>query len=194
MYSFNREVHGLNICVRIVDLEDNLQPVLGAVVLSSDDIQKRIGELAAQISRDYAGKPLHLLVVLRGAVPFLVDLSRRLELDVSFDFISTIRLGEHQVKLIKDLDIPIEDKDVLLVEDIVNEGNTLSYLLKTLQLRRPRSLKICTLFDRPQKRVQPINLDYVGFTLDERFLVGFGLDYHQLYRNLPHLVELNFVK
>ncbi len=175
-------------------MQDNFTPSLGKIAVSAEEIQKRIEELSAEINRDYAGRPVHLLTVLRGAVPFLVELSRRLELDVTFDFLAVTRVSDNHVKLIKDLDSPIEGRDVLLVEDMVNEGNTLRYLLKTLKLRNPRSLKVCTMFDRPHRHTGPIDLDYVGITVDERYLVGFGLDYHQLYRNLPHLAELNFVK
>ena len=175
-------------------MQENLIPVLGQTIVSEQAIQERVAALAAQISRDYEGRPLHLLMVLRGAVPFLVDLARNLSLDVSFDSLAVTRTADNHVKLIKDLDIPIEGKDVLVVEDIVNGGNTLHYILQTLYLRHPRTIKICTMFDRPQKRTTPVILDYIGMKLDDRFVVGYGLDYKQLYRNLPEIVELNFVK
>lgn len=175
-------------------MNDNLVASVGSVVVSTAKIQEHIEMLADQINRDYAGRPLHLLVILRGAIPFLVDLSRKLNLDVSFDSLAVSRTSDNHVKLIKDLDIPIDGKDVLVIEDIVNGGNTLHYVLKMLNLRNPRSIKVCTLFDRPQKRTIEVPIDYIGMQLDNRFVVGFGLDYKQRYRNLPHLVELNFTK
>lgn len=175
-------------------MQDNLIPVLGPIIVSSEAIQERAKVLGQQITRDYAGKRLHLLVILRGAVPFMVDLARNIGLDVTFDSLAVSSVQDDHIKLIKDLDSPIDDRDVLVVEDIVNGGNTLHYVLQTLHLRHPRSLRVCTMFDRPQKRTTPIILDYVGFKLDDRYAVGYGLDYQQHYRNLPDLVELNFTK
>ena len=163
----------------------------GPIVVTREQIQERVRELAAEISRDYQGQPLHLLAVLRGALPFLADLSRHLALDVSFDFLAVARDGpEGHPRLLKDLDVPLEGRKVLLVEDIVNEGTTLQYLLETLRLRRPAELRVCTMFDRPSRRRAEVRPDYVGLVLDDRFVVGYGLDYRQVYRNLPHLVEL----
>lgn len=176
-------------------MKQNLIPVPGKVVISQEQIQQRVRELAAQISRDYAGSPLHLLAVLRGAVPFLSDLSRYLSLDVTFDYMAvTRRYAGNQVHILKDLDAPVEGRRVLLIEDIVNEGETLRYVLKNLSLRHPAEVKICTMFDRPGKRVEKLNLDYIGFELDDKYVVGYGLDYQQLYRNLPYLAELNLLK
>ncbi|NMA27702.1 MAG: hypoxanthine phosphoribosyltransferase [Burkholderiales bacterium] len=167
-----------------------LQPAPGPVILSQERIQERIRELAAEISRDYQGRPLHLLAVLRGALPFLCDLSRQLALDVSFDFLAVTRDGpEGHVRLLKDLDQPVEGREVLLVEDIVNEGTTLKYILEALELRRPTRVRVCTMFDRPSRRRAAVQADYVGLVLDDRFVVGYGLDYQQLYRNLPYLAE-----
>lgn len=163
---------------------------LGPIVLSTEEIQQRVRELAAQITDDYRGRPVHLLAVLRGALPFLADLSRHLELDVSFDFLAVTRDGEGHVQLLKDLDTPLEGRTVLLVEDIVNEGTTLQYVLETLRLRRPEEVRICAMFDRPSRRRAEIRPDYVGRELDDRFVVGYGLDHRQRYRNLPCLVEL----
>jgi len=167
-------------------------PAPGPVIVSNEQIQRRVRELADEISRDYQGRPLHLLAVLRGALPFLVDLSRQLTLDVSFDFLAVTREGSNgQVRLLKDLDRPVEGRTVLLVEDIVNEGTTLRYLLETLRLRRPAELKVCTMFDRPSRRRAEIRPDYIGMELDDRFVVGYGLDHRQNYRNLPFLAELS---
>jgi len=167
-----------------------LQPAPGPVILPRERIQERVRELAAEISRDFQGRPLHLLAVLRGALPFLSDLSRLLTLDVSFDFLAVTRDGpEGHVQLIKDLDQPVEGRDVLLVEDIVNEGTTLKYLLETLELRRPAQVRVCAMFDRPSRRKADVHPDYVGLVLDDRFVVGYGLDYRQFYRNLPDLAE-----
>ena len=176
-------------------MKPDIIPIPGDIVVSEDEIQQRVRELGAQISRDYAGKKLHLLAVLRGAVPFLADLSRNIMLDVTFDFMALSRDGAGgQVRLIKDLDKPLEGKHVLVVEDIVNEGETLKFLLKALSLRHPLDVKVCTLFDRPSKRKAQVQLDYVGKVLDDRFLVGYGLDYKQMYRNYRHLTELRFGK
>lgn len=163
---------------------------LGSIVVPAERIQERVRELAAQISEDYRGRPVHLLAVLRGALPFLADLSRQLEVDVSFDFLAVTRDGDGHVQLLKDLDTPLEGRTVLLVEDIVNEGTTLQYLMDTLHLRRPVELRICTMFDRPSRRKAAVKPDYVGLELDDRFVVGYGLDHRQKHRNLPFLVEL----
>ncbi len=167
------------------------QVQLGQVIFSETQIQNRVKELAAQISRDYEGQSVHLLAVLRGAVPFLADLSRYLTLDVTFDFLCVTRDKEtNHVRLLKDLDSLVEGRKILIVEDIINEGETLSYLVKTLSLRDPESIKIVTMFDRPHRHQTDIEADYVGFSLDDQFVVGYGLDYKQLYRNLPYLSEL----
>lgn len=173
----------------------NSQVQLGKIIFSETRIQGRVKELAAQISRDYAGQSVHLLAVLRGAVPFLADLSRYLTLDVTFDFLSVTRDKEtNHVRLLKDLDSLVEGRKILIVEDIINEGETLSYLVKTLSLRNPQDIKIVTMFDRPHKHATDIKADYIGFSLDNQFVVGYGLDYKQLYRNLPYLSELNITE
>lgn len=168
---------------------------LGKTIFSEAQIQDRVKELAAQISRDYQGQSVHLLAVLRGAVPFLADLSRYLTLDVTFDFLSVTRDKEtNHVRLLKDLDSLVEGRTILIVEDIINEGETLSYLVKTLSLRAPQSIKIVTMFDRPNRHKTDIKADYIGYSLDNQFVVGYGLDYKQLYRNLPYLAELNITE
>ena len=161
-------------------------------LISEAELQKRVRELAEQISRDYAGQTVHLLAVLRGAVPFLTDLSHQLALDVTFDFLSVTRQKDtNHVRLLKDLDSPVEGRNILIVEDIINEGETLNYLVKTLSLRAPQDIKIVTIFDRPNKHKGKIQADYVGLNLDDdQFVVGYGLDYQQRYRNLPYLAHL----
>lgn len=174
-------------------MTQTFKPQLGQIIINQERIQNRVKELAEQITNDYQGESIHLLAVLRGAVPFLADLSRYIKLDVTFDFLAVTRNGENgQVRLLKDLDTPLENRKVLLVEDIVNEGETINYLRKTLALRHPADVKICTMFDRPNKRKKEVNLDYIGFELDDKYVVGYGLDYEQYYRNLPYLAELNF--
>ncbi|MGM9991445.1 MAG: hypoxanthine phosphoribosyltransferase [Candidatus Bruticola sp.] len=167
---------------------------LGRIIYSESEIQERVKELAAQISRDYAGSPVHLLAVLRGAIPFLADLSRYLTLDVTFDFLSVVRDKKtNHVRLLKDLDSLVEGRHILIVEDIINEGETLNYLVRTLSLRDPKSIKIVTMFDRPKRHSPNIEANYVGFCLEDQFVVGYGLDYQQHYRNLPCLAELKIL-
>lgn len=167
-------------------------PAVKRIIYTEEELQKRIRELARQISADYKGRQLHLLAVLRGAVPFLADLSKYMTLDVTFDFLSVSRHTDtNHVSLIKDLDTAVQDRDIMLVEDIINEGETVSYLLQTLRLRAPKSIKICTLFDRPEAHRLALEPDYVGFNLKERFVVGYGLDYKQYFRNLPYIAELD---
>ncbi len=162
------------------------------VLLSREQIQKRIAEMGAEISRDYAGKRLHLVCILKGACLFLSDLLRVIEGDVSIDFIavSSYKNGSSstgEVQLTKDLDFPLDKREVLIVEDIVDTGLTLSYLQHLLASRGPNSLKIATLLDKPSRRVQPIEVDYVGFEIPDAFVVGYGLDYAERYRQLPDI-------
>lgn len=175
-------------------MNDNLVPVPGKILVSKGEIRSIVIKLGAQISADYAGKKLHLLGILRGAVPFMWDLSQYLRLDVTFDFMSVNKTKEGQVRIIKDLDTPLDGLDILLVEDIVNEGTTLKYILDSLSLRGPKSIRVCTMFERPDKHKENIKLDYVGKAIDNRYAVGYGLDYEQMYRNLPYLAELSFCK
>lgn len=151
--------------------------------------------MGGKISRDYAGKPLHLVCILKGASVFLGDLLRSLELDVSIDFIavSSYKRGTSttgEVQLTKDLDFPLEGRHVLIVEDIVDTGLTLNYLYHLLQSRGPSSLKIATLLDKPSRRIQPIDVDYIGFEIPDAFVVGYGLDYGERYRQLPDVCVL----
>lgn len=168
------------------------------VLLSEEEVDKRIRELGEIISRDYEGKQVHLVCVLKGGVFFTCELAKRLQVPVSFDFMSVSSYGNDTkssgvVKIVKDLDDSIENKDVLVVEDIIDSGRTLSYLLENLKSRNPKSLKLCTLLDKPDRRVTEVKVDYTGFSIPDEFVVGYGLDYAQKYRNLPYIgiVELD---
>lgn len=167
------------------------------VLLSEEEVEKRIRELGASISKDYEGREVHLICVLKGGVFFTCELSKRISVPVSMDFMSVSSYGNDTkssgvVKIVKDLDESIEGKDVLVVEDIIDSGRTLSYLLENLERRKPRSLKLCTLLDKPSRRVTEVTVDYTGFEIPDEFVVGYGLDYGQKYRNLPYIgiVEL----
>jgi hypoxanthine phosphoribosyltransferase len=163
-----------------------------AVLLTEEQIQRRIAELGAQISTDYAGKELHLIGVLRGAVIFLADLMRHLAIPCSCDFIAIASYGMDTkssgvVRILKDLDDSIQGKHVLIVEDIVDTGLTLNYILNLIRSRNPASVRVCALLDKPERRIVPIEIHYLGFTIPNRFVVGYGLDYTQKYRNLPYI-------
>jgi hypoxanthine phosphoribosyltransferase len=160
------------------------------VLLSAEQIASRVKELAAQISADYRGRPLHLIGMLKGAWVFLADLVRHLDLEVTVDFLSIASYGNHShssgvVRITKDLDQSIEGLDVLVVEDILDTGHTFEYLRGVLEAHKPKSLKVVTLLDKSSWRVRPVEADYVGFTIPDVFVVGYGLDYSQRYRNLP---------
>jgi hypoxanthine phosphoribosyltransferase len=163
------------------------------VLLSHDRIQARIAEMGREISRDYAGREPHLVGVLKGAFPFLTDLSRSIELPMTLDFIAVSSYGaatktSGEVRLVKDLDQGLDGRDLLVVEDIVDTGLTLNYLLNLLRARGPRSLKVATLLSKPSRRLVEIPVDYVGFTIDDHFVVGYGLDFNEKYRNLRDIV------
>ncbi|MBO5371184.1 MAG: hypoxanthine phosphoribosyltransferase [Lachnospiraceae bacterium] len=168
------------------------------VLLSEEEVDKKIAEVAKQISADYEGEQVHLICVLRGGVFFTCELAKRLTIPVSLDFMSVSSYGMDTkscgvVKIIKDLDDGIEGKNVLVVEDIIDSGRTLSYLLENLKNRNPKSLKLCTLLDKPERRVVEVDVDYTCFNIPDEFVVGYGLDYAQKYRNLPYIgvVELD---
>lgn len=168
------------------------------VMFSEEEVDKRIKELGEQISKDYAGKEVHLVCVLRGGVFFMCELSKRITIPVSMDFMSVSSYGNDSkssgvVKIVKDLDDSLEGKHVLVVEDIIDSGRTLSCLLEMLMERKPASLKLCTLLDKPDRRVVEVPIDYTGFSVPDEFIVGYGLDYAQKYRNLPYIgvVELD---
>ena len=167
------------------------------VLLSEEEVNKRISEMGAQITKDYQGKTVHLVCVLKGGSFFMCELAKRINLPVSLDFMSVSSYGSDTkssgiVKIVKDLDEPLVGKDVLVVEDIVDSGRTLSYLLEMLKDRKPASLKLCTLLDKPERRVVDVNVDYTGFKIPDVFAVGYGLDYDQIYRNLPYIGEVVF--
>lgn len=162
------------------------------VLLSEEEVDSRICELAKQISEDYAGKEIHLVVILKGSVFFACELAKRLTVPVTMDFMTVSSYGDGMVSagkimVKKELDEDITGKEVLIVEDIVDSGNTLFHLRKLLSARQPESLKIVTLLDKPERRVVEIETDYCGFQIPDKFVVGYGLDYGQKYRNLPYI-------
>lgn len=168
-----------------------MAPLIGREALAA-----RVVELGREVARDYAGRTPVLVGVLKGAVVFLADLMRAIDGPVECDFIAVSSYGESTrssgiVRLTKDLSASIEGRDVLVVEDIVDTGRTLAYLLRNLQTRQPRSLRVCTLLDKPSRRAVPVTLDYVGFAVPDRFVVGYGLDHAGLHRNLPYVAVLD---
>lgn len=168
-------------------MSDNIR-----VLISEEEVEKKIKELAAQINKDYEGKQVHLICVLKGGVFFTCDLAKSITVPVTFDFMSVSSYGDGQessgrIKIIKDLDDPIENKDVLIVEDIIDSGRTLKHLIELLKTRKPNSIKLCTLLDKPSRRVVEVPVDYCGFEIPDEFVVGYGLDFAQRYRNLPFI-------
>ena len=179
-----------------VDSNQSLDGALGPVLLDAASIQKRVVELGAQITRDYRGKIPHLVGILKGATIFHADLIRAIDLALSIDFIAVASYGDStktsgEVRILKDLDESLENKDVLLVEDILDTGLTLHYLLGNLQSRGPRSLRVVTLLSKPSRRQIEVAADYIGFEVPDKFVVGYGLDFGQRYRNLPYICTLN---
>ena len=167
------------------------------VMFTEEEVDKRIRELGEQISKDYAGKTVHLICVLKGGSFYMTELAKRITVPVTLDFMSASSYGSSTkssgvVKIVKDLDEPLKDKDVLIVEDIVDSGRTLSYLMKMLGDRGPSSIKLTTLLDKPDRRVTDIKVDYTGFVIPDEFVVGYGLDYDQRYRNLPYIGVVEF--
>ena len=167
------------------------------VLLSEEEVNRRICEIGEQISKDYAGRQVHLICVLKGGSFFMCDLAKRITVPVSLDFMSVSSYGggtqsSGVVKIIKDLDEPLDGKDVIVVEDIVDSGRTLSYLLELLGKRNPKSLALCTMLDKPERRVVDVKVDYTGFNIPDEFVVGYGLDYDQRYRNLPYIGVVEF--
>lgn len=168
------------------------------VMLTEEEVDKRINEIGEQISRDYEGKKIHLICILKGGAFFMCELAKRITVPVSMDFMSISSYGAGTessgiIKIVKDLDEAIMGEDVLVVEDIVDSGRTLNHLMGLLKERKPNSLRLCTLLDKPDRRVIEVKVDYTGFQIPDEFVVGYGLDYSQKYRNLPYIgvVELD---
>lgn len=171
---------------------------IGEIIVQADDLQHRIKELAAEVSRDYAGKDLLLIGVLKGAVFFLADLMRELDVPCEVDFMAVSSYGSSTdssgvVRIIKDLDAPLEGRHVLIVEDIVDSGLTLQYLMRTLNARNPASLEVCALLTKPERRKVDMPARYIGFEIPDKFAIGYGLDYAERYRNLPYVAALTGV-
>ena len=163
-----------------------------SVMISEEEVNKRILEIGKMISEKYAGKSIHLICVLKGGAFFMTELAKRITVPVTIDFMSVSSYGSGSessgvVKFVKDLDEPLEGKDVIVVEDIIDSGRTLSYLMEILKKRNPKSLALCTLLDKPDRRVKEVKVDWVGFEIPDKFVVGYGLDYDQKYRNLPYI-------
>ena len=162
------------------------------VLLTEEEVDKRINEVAEHINKDYAGKSIHLICILKGGVFFMCELAKRITVPVSMDFMCVGSYGDGTassgvVRIAKDLDESIENKEVLIVEDIIDSGNTLYYLIDVLKKRNPASMRLCTLLDKPDRRVKDVKVDYCGFEIPDEFVVGYGLDYAQKYRNLPYI-------
>ena len=162
------------------------------VLITEEEVDARIRELGEKISKEYEGKQIHLICVLKGGVFFMCELAKRITVPVSMDFMFVGSYGygtksSGVVRLAKDLDESIENKEVLIVEDIIDSGNTLYYLMDVLRQRKPASLRLCTLLDKPDRRVKDVHVDWTGFEIPDEFVVGYGLDYAQKYRNLPYI-------
>jgi hypoxanthine phosphoribosyltransferase len=168
---------------------------IGEILVQQDDLAHRVNALAEQISRDYAGRSLLLIGVLKGAMFFLSDLMRQLDVECEVDFMAVASYGSSTessgvVRILKDLDAPLEGRNVLIVEDIVDSGLTLQYLLRTLQARGPASLEVCALLTKPSRRTVDLPVRYTGFEIADKFAIGYGLDYAERYRNLPYVAAL----
>ncbi len=170
----------------------NLQDDIQKVLISAQEIEEKVKELSAQISRDFAGKNLLLVGVLKGSVVFMADLLRNISIPCAIEFMAVSSYGAGTstsgvVRIVKDLSVPIEDYDVLVVEDILDSGVTLSYLLELLHGKKAKSVSLITLLDKPERRKRDVHVDYKGFTVPDEFVVGYGLDYDEKYRNLPYI-------
>ncbi len=171
----------------MMEINDNI-----SVLISEERLNERIKEMGEEISRAYKGRELHLISILKGGVFFTCELAKRITVPVYVDFMSVSSYGSGKqtsgaVKIIKDLDESIDGMDVMVVEDIIDSGTTLSYLMELLKQRRPASLALCTLLDKPERRLHEVKVDYTGFKVPDKFIVGYGLDYAQRYRNLPYI-------
>ncbi|SMB99904.1 hypoxanthine phosphoribosyltransferase [Thermanaeromonas toyohensis ToBE] len=168
---------------------------IAQVLVTGEQIKQRVKELGEAISRDYEGKDLLVVGILKGAIIFLADLVREITIPITLDFMAVSSYGSGTsssgvVRILKDLEVPVEDKHVLIVEDIVDTGLTLKYLLDNLRARQPLSLKCCTILDKPERRLVDVQIDYRGFCIPDYFVVGYGLDYNQKYRHLPDICVL----
>lgn len=169
------------------------------IFLQEQEVNEKIAQIAAKISEDYAGEEVHLICVLKGSVFFTCELAKRITVPVTLDFMSCSSYGNDTkssgvVKIVKDLDEPLEGKNVLVIEDIIDSGRTLSYLLDILAKRNPKTLRLCTLLDKPDRRVKDVKVDYTCFEIPDEFVVGYGLDYAQKYRNLPFIGVVEFAE
>ena len=163
-----------------------------SVLLTEQEVDDKIKQIGMQISKDYEGKDVHLICILKGGVFFMCELAKRITVPVSLDFMDVSSYGDDTsssgvVKIVKDLDELLEGKHVIIVEYIIDSGRTLHYLMEILKKRNPASLRLCTLLDKPERRVVDVKVDYVGFNIPDKFVVGYGLDYAQKYRNLPYI-------
>ena len=173
-------------------MKQMLEQDVERVLFSEEELERRVAELGAQIDADYAGKEPMLISVLRGSFIFMADLMRHITLPCKVDFMAVSSYGagtssSGQVKIVKDLSEDIEGRDIIVVEDILDSGNTLSYLLQILKARHPASIRLCTLLDKPSRRVKPVEVQYCGFSIPDYFVVGYGLDYDERYRNFPYI-------
>ena len=163
-----------------------------SILISEEEINKRIEALGEQITKDYEGKEIHLVCILKGAAFFMCELAKKIKVPVTIDFMSVSSYGSGMessgvVKIVKDLDEPLEGKNVIVIEDIIDSGRTLNYIMELMQNRKPSSLSLCTLLNKPDRRVTEVDVDYIGFDIPDKFIVGYGLDYDQKYRNLPYI-------
>lgn len=163
-----------------------------SILISEEEINKRIEALGEQITKDYEGKEIHLVCILKGAAFFMCELAKKIKVPVTIDFMSVSSYGSGMessgvVKIVKDLDEPLEGKNVIVIEDIIDSGRTLNYIMELMQNRKPSSLSLCTLLNKPDRRVTEVDVDYIGFDIPDKFIVGYGLDYDQRYRNLPYV-------
>lgn len=163
-----------------------------SVLISEKEVDERIEALGEEISKNYEGKHVHLICILKGGAFFMCELAKRIKVPVTIDFMSVSSYGNAMessgvVKIVKDLDEPLEGKDVIVIEDIIDSGRTLSYLMEMMTNRMPNSLALCTLLNKPDRRVNEVAVDYIGFDIEDKFVVGYGLDYDQKYRNLPFI-------
>lgn len=168
-----------------------------STMYSEEQVDKRVREIAAQIDKDFGGEEVHLICILKGSIFFTAELAKRMNSSVTLDFMSVSSYGDGtessgRVRIVKDLDESIEGKNVIVVEDIIDSGRTLSFLMDMLSARTPKSLKLCTLLNKPERRVTDVKVDYIGFDIPDKFVVGYGMDYAQRYRTLPFIgvVEL----